>query len=290
MSRAPYQMEFNGLLFGLGTTIGVESVSGFDDFTMDMADVPVPRNWGDIPGLHTAQSKEVTIELTMGDDTDLALVLATFQPSAEPLPLYFNWPGLGDRFLYARVIGRARPVNPVAKFKKMVTVRLKAADPRIYAAAEQNGTLTPYNPSGGGTDYNKDGNTDYPGDPTAGEITAQNNGTTSTYPLILIYGPQDAGTMTGATVQNISTGAQADFDFITPMGASDIFTVDMRRIVTADAGDAPYIALGAVNRYGDWQLPRTPFALEPGVNVLRFEVDGTTTDASAVVRWRDASL
>ena len=290
MSRAAYQMQFNGTLFGLGTSIGIESVSGFDDFTMDMADVPVPRNWGDIPGLHTAQAKEVTIELTMNDDSDMALALATFQPSEFPIPLYFNWPGLGDRFVYARVIGRARPINPVSKFKKMLSVRFKAADPRVYAAAEQSGTLSPYNPSGGGTDYSKDGNTEYVGDPTAGEITATNAGTTSTYPLITLYGPQDAGTMTGATIQNITTGGEADFVFTTPMGASDIFTADMRRIVTANAGDDPYIALGAVNRYGDWQLPRTPFALVPGINVLRLEVTGTTTDASAVIRWRDASL
>lgn len=285
-----YQMSYNGLLFGMNEIVGIEEIKGFDDFEMAMGDVSIPRGWGDVPGLHTAEAKEVVIDLTMRTDLAMALALSTFLPNDEPLPLHLMVPELGNRFLYARVVGRAMPRNPISKFKKMLTVRFKIADPRIYAADQEEGSLTIYNPSSGGTDYNKDGNVDYAGDPTAGEITAQNDGTVDTYPLIRFYGPQDGGTMTGASIQNITTGAAADFDFTTPMGASDTFFADMRRIITSDTGSAPYVSLGAVNRYGDWQLPRTPLSICAGPNVLRLTVDGTTTDASAVVSWRDASL
>ena len=292
MARTDWQMEFGGVVFGMGTDIGLENIEGFEDFSMRMGDTAIPRGWGDIPGLHTAQSKEVSLELTCRDDAAMALALAIFQPSDEPQPLYLRVPELGDRFLYARVAGRNMPRTPVSKFKKMLTIRFKIADPRIYAAVEESDTLRIFDASGGGMDYAKDGVpwVDYAGDPTAGEITAQNDGSTDTHPLIRFFGPEDANTMTGATLTNITTGAQADFDFTTGMGAGDIFYADMRRIVTADTGDDFYVRLGNANRYGDWQLPRTPLALQPGPNVLRFEVDGTTNDASAVVTWRDASL
>ena len=284
-----YQMEYGGLTFGLGTAIGLEDIAGFDDFNMTMGDTSIPRQWGDVPGLHTAQGKEVTLQITTHDPAAMAIALAAFQPSDEPMALYLRMPGVGDRFVWARVISRAMPRNPGHKFKQMMTIRFKAADPRIYASVEESDTMSIYDPSGGGTDYAKNGNVNYIGDPTAGEITAQNDGSTLTYPLIRFYGPS-TGTMTGATVQNITTGAEAVFVFVTPMSIGDIFYADMRRIVTVDPGDEPYISLGVTNRYGDWQLPRTPFAIQPGPNVLRFEGTGTTTDASAVITWRDASL
>ena len=133
-------------------------------------------------------------------------------------------------------------------------------------------------------------NLDAEPDLAAGEIILVNSGNVDAHPLIRLYGPQDAGTLTGFTVQNITTGAQLDVDFTTPMVASDIFTVDMKRIVTVQTEGDPYINLGGANRYGDWNHPRTPFKLQPGTNVLRLEVDGTTTDASCVVTYRHTSL
>lgn len=282
-------MEFDGLTFGLGTSIGIEDIAGYDDFTMTMGDTAIPRNWGDIPGLHTAQGKEVTLQIKTTSADDMTIALAAFQPSEEPKMLHLKMPGVGDRFVWARVVGRAMPRNPGHKFKQMMTIRFKAADPRIYGSEEKSGTLSIYDPSGGGTDYAKNGNTNYIGDPTAGEITAVNDGSTDSYPLFRFYGPS-SGTMTGVTIQNITTGAESVFVFTTAMSAGDIFHADMRRIITVDPGDDPYIRLGATNRYGDWSLPRTPFPLQSGLNVLRFQGTGTTTDASAVVTWRDASL
>jgi hypothetical protein len=170
------------------------------------------------------------------------------------------------------------------------TVKLKAADPRVYSRAELTDTMSVYDPSGaGGMDFDKDGVTDYVADGTAGEITALNSGNADAYPLLRIHGPP-TGTMTGATVQNITTGGEAVFTFGSGLIATDIFTADFRRMVTLDGGDVPYVNLNGANRYGEWNLPRIPFTLAPGENVLRFIVTGTTTDANAVMVWRHTRL
>lgn len=96
--------------------------------------------------------------------------------------------------------------------------------------------------------------------------------------------------MTGAVLTNLTTGETAEFTFTTGLNPADIFTADFRRLVQADPGELPYIRLGGTNRYGDWDLPRIPFALAPGTNDIRFEITGTGTDPSCSVTFRDTSL
>lgn len=50
---------------------------------------------------------------------------------------------------------------------------------------------------------------------------------------------------------------------------------------------ATIVSLDGATRYNDWQLPREEFGLTPGDNVLRFEVDGTSTDAKCSLSWFD---
>jgi hypothetical protein len=283
-----YQMVYEGLTFGLGTDIGIEVIQGFEDYDVAMADSGIPRGWGDVPGLHTVRAREVVLQLSAKTDADLKLVLDTFQPAALPSPLYLTEPTFGERFVYARPIGRAFVRNPVHKFKKMVMVRFKLADPRLYA--EEHVHIVPLFDAGGGggAEYDFDFGVDFIGGAT-GDTSVTNHGNIAAYPTITIYAPSSGTTLT-ADLTNLTTGQVAGFTFATDLNPGDIFTADMRRIVVVDPGDSPYVRLSGTNRYGDWDLPRAPFAIEPGGNDLRFEISGSGVDASASVTFRDTTL
>jgi hypothetical protein len=283
-----YQMVYGGLTFGMDTAIGVEVIQGFEDFDVRIGDSPIPRGWGDVPGLHTVNSREVTLQLNAATLEDFEEILDTFQPTDTATPLYLTEPTFGERFVYARPIGRAFTRNPLHKFKHMVTIRLKLADPRLYGAQHVHAIPLYDSGGGGGAEYDFDYGIDFVGSAT-GDTTVTNGGNIDAYPTIVIFAPSSGTTLT-ATMTNLTTGQLAEFTFSTDLNPGDIFTADMRRIVVVDPGDTPYIRLGATNRYGDWDLPRSPFAIVPGANDLRFEISGSGPDVSASVTFRDSSL
>lgn len=286
MALADFQMSFNGLTIGLGTDIALEVISGLEDFSMGMGDSEIPRSWGDIPGLHTAQSREVTLEISTRTQANLDLVLTAFQPAVDPTPLAIKEPSRTERFVYARTVGRAVPRNPGTKFKKQCAVRLKLADPRTYSDAQYTELLSIYSASGGGFDYGADYGIDFVGG-TTGLKVVSNAGTALAYPLLRVYGPA-SGTLTGVLLTNNTNGDVFDCD--TTLLTGQNLDADMRRIVTVDPGDLPFIHIGGTSRYGDWQLPRTPFSLDPGDNELKFETSGTSTDVECAVIHRDTWL
>jgi hypothetical protein len=283
-----YQMVYDGLTFGLGTDIGIEVIQGFEDFDVRSGDSAIPRGWGDVPGLHTVNSREVILQLSAATAEDFETILNAFQPTETPTPLYLTEPTAGERFVYARPIGRAFIRNPVHKFKRMVTIRLKIADPRLYGAQHVHAIPLYDSGGGGGAEYDFDYGIDFVGGAT-GDTTVTNDGNADAYPNISIFAPT-SGTTVDATLTNTTTGQLAEFTFATDLNPGDIFTANMRRLVVVDPGGDPYIHLGGTNRYGDWDLPRAPFAIIPGANDLRFEIGGSGVDAAASVTFRDTSL
>lgn len=285
---ADYTMEYNGLVFGMGTDIKIEQISGFEDFDTSQGDSAIPREWGDVPGLHRVNSREVYLQLTAVDDDAWQIILDTFKPTDTPTALYLTEPTFGERFVYARPIGRYFVRNPIHKFKKMISIRFKLADPRLYGA-QKSGTIPLYDSGGGGgVEYDIDYGIDFTGGAT-GDTIVTNDGNADAYPTLAIYAPT-SGTSLTASLTNLDTGEIAEFTFSTDLNPGDIFTADMRRIVVVDPGDVPYIRLSGTNRYGDWDLPRAPFAIPPGSSTLRFEISGSGTDAVCSVTFRDTSL
>lgn len=285
---ANYQMEYEGLTFGFGTDIGLEVIEGFEDYDVASADTALPRGWGDVPGLHTVSARQVVLQIATRDTERFQEVLDTFQPTDMPKPLYLTEPETGRRFVYARPVGRSFTRNPIHKFKQMAAIRLKLADPRIYG--DEHTHLVPLYDSGGGggLDYDIDFGAEFTGGST-GDTTVTNHGNADAYPTILIFAPSSGTTLT-ATLTNLTNGETAEFTFSTDLSSGDVFTADMRRIVTVDPGSTPYIRLGGTNRFGDWDLPRTPFRIPPGSHDIRFEISGTGVDASASITFRDTSL
>lgn len=294
MALSDFHFSYNGLTFGKDEPIGLIDAEGLTDLTVALGDSAIPRGSGDVPGLAVAKPRNITLNLKANgakrseeladllDDAALA-----FRMGQAPLPLRFKEPGASERLVYARVTGVIVPRKPSLTFgHRPFTVRLKAADPRTYSAAEKSETLSVYDASGGGTDYGEDYGIEFVGG-SSGEKIVKNLGNADAYPLVRFYGPT-SGTVTGVEVTNLTTGKTLDIDSTILNG--QILSAEMRRLITVDPGEVPYINLDGSNRYGDWQLPREPFRLAPGDNVLRFEVTGTSTDALCVITYRDTWL
>lgn len=292
MALDDFTFEYNGLLMGKGTNVRITSIAGLDDWEVTTNSVTVPRGDGNIPGDDYVNAKmiELTMQIVNPSDGNFTAVQNAFLRQTASSPFKFKLPNRDEKLVFVRPHGRAVVHDPSAKFMMPISVRLRADDPRIYGVNQISGVLRPFNPSSGGTDYAKDGDTDYVGNPTSGELVLTNNGNVDAYPIIRLYGPQDGGSLTGFTIFNVTTGAQADFNFSTTMLAPDIFTVDMNRIVTVQTEDGPYINLNGDNRYSNWVHPRDIFSLRPGSNTLHLMIDGSTADTSCVVIYRHTSL
>ena len=297
---ADYQMNFRGLTFGLtpdgldSLPVGIMTVTGLEDLDIRAGNSTMPRGDGAIPGLHTINSREISLGLAASgasksqalSDT-VAATLAAFSRTQAPQPLYFKLPGMPERFIFARVIGRQVKHETARTFgHRPILVRLAAADPRIYGAEDTNRTLFIYDATGGGTDYGIDYGVDFTVD-TSAEVVLNNDGDDNAYPNVRFYGPP-TGTLTEVKLTNTTTGDELEItaDLLT----GQILSADMRRIISADPGTDPYIHLGGSTRYSDWTLPRTPIYLQPGSNLVRFETTGSTTDAVCVVNYRDTWL
>lgn len=294
MALDDYHFQWRGLTMGPGLPVRVEYVEGLDDLVARIGDMDLPRNHGAISGLHTVAAREVILGLTIVGEKrsqeladSVAEVLSLFRVTDDTYTLSFKEPGMAERFIYARLIGRQRPRNPSTTHgREQVVVRLRAADPRLYGAESKSATLGVYSASGGGMDYPGDYGLEFPVD-SSSEVVVVNDGDARAYPRLRFYGPT-VGTVTGVSVTNTTTGVV--FESVSDILTGQVLEADMRRIITADTGDTPYINLDGSSRWGDWQTPRTPLYLDPGYNALRFEVTGTSTDATCVANFRDTWL
>lgn len=299
---ADYEMEFRGLRFGGvdgSRPVGIRAIRGLQDFDARIGDTPIPRADGSVPGQHTVKSKEVQLHLLVngvkGSDTlehDFAAARAAFQRTDTPEQLYFKMPGQDESFIWARCIGRTEKKAVETAFgQRQLIARLVAADPRIYGSDQKSQTFNIYDGTAGGTNLPLGaGGTgfvvNFSAD-TSSETILHNAGDAPAYPLIRVYGPI-TGTCTAVKLTNTTTGQTSTFN--TTIATGQTLSIDMRRIITADPSDTPYVALDGSNRYGDWALPREPFYIAPGDNAIRFEITGTSTNVKCVITYRDTSL
>lgn len=301
MSLSDYQYSYRDLTMGAGTNIKVVNVDGLDDLDVRAGDMPMPRGVGDVPGLHVAAGREVILDLIITGDRDSQSLadlrkqaLAAFTPAVSAVrPFSFKEPGFDEQFVYARTIGRVSPRvperSPAYGYIPM-KVRLKLADPRIYGATLRSSVVPIYEAGGGGLDFDIDYAKEFAGGGggSGSERNLNNAGNSNAYPYLRFYGPETGATLNAVKVVNVTTGQEAQFtgDIL----SGQVLNADMRRVVTADPGDTPWVEIGGVNRYGTWDLPRDPFRLQPGDNLIRFITTGTSSESYLVAFWRDTSI
>jgi hypothetical protein len=293
LGLADYTFNYNGLTFGDGTGYFVDHHEGLEGFDTRVSDSDQPRGDGGIRGLDYVAPRVVAFTLALGETSDISYetrwqaLRAAFLPSrSADLPLTFKRPGQPERIVNCRPVQLTR-VEEYLHFDQIghPPLVLRAVDPRIYSSAQYNATATTYAAVGGGLDWSV-GN--WPVDYTGGSqnlLAITNNGTAPAYPLIRFFGPT-FGTCTGVTLTNITNGSV--LAIATTVTTGQILTADMTAAITG--ANTSVIDLSGSGRYGSWTVPRTPFSLSPGSNVLEFQVTGTSTDCVANIAWRDTWL
>ena len=297
MASTDYQVEYRGLVMGLGTNFHIVGLDGLEEDAVRMGDSTIPRAGGDIQGLHVPAARQITLDVivngvkgSQAQRDDVQALIDAFQHSDEAHNFYFQEPGfVGRRYVLARAAGRAQARDPRAPFTPRFKLRLKLADPRAYEENTNQGNLTDYDAGGGGMDYDVvEYGREYTVD-TSNQTTLTNAGNAKAWPVLRFYGPT-VGTITEVTLTNISTG-QAATVFSSTLLTGQILVADMDAIVAVRSTGLHVVRLGATNKFTEWDQPRDPFYLQAGENVLRFEISaGTSVDGLCTVTYRDTWL
>lgn len=296
MTLTDLQYSFRDLVFGEGCAVMVQSADGFEGFEVRDSDSDQPRGDGGIRGLDYSAPRLVGITLTLAELEDLdgsiyealwSSVRSTFAPSrARDYELAYKRPGQPERMIRCRPVSLGRS-EEYLKFNRVgqAPVVLRAADPRIYSTELHAGAVPLYTgPSAAGTDLPLDLSADFaPG--ARSEFVAQNAGNADAYPLLRFYGPA-VGTVTAVQLENTTTGQTLSID--AGVAEGQILQADMDAAATA--ANRPLITLDGTTKYGDWRLPRIPFAIAPGSNTLKFTASGTAASAVCRLQWRDTWL
>lgn len=276
---------------GDGTDVGVFEIDGLEGHSARVGDRELPRGHGSVPGAHYQAARQVLLGLQWappsGESTD-----ARWEDIAEAFAvetggqgeLVWKQPDRPERMIRCRPIMLPRRVDNASQYLASTKVALLAADPRIYSSSEHSVSVPLYTPSGGGLNFPLN----FPLNFAAGgvvDVVATNNGDADAYPTVRFHGPA-SGTCTGVVLSNRTTGV--DVDISATITSGQILTFDAGAYITG-SGEM-VVGLDGSSRYGDWTQPRTPLALQPGDNVLRFTITGTATAMTAVVTFRDTWL
>lgn len=290
LGLADHTFNYGGLTFGQGTGYYVDHHEGLEGFDTRVSDSDQPRNDGGIRGLDYVAPRTVAFTLALGETSDTAFetrwqaLRAAFLPSrSTDMPLTFKRPGQAERFVNCRPVQLTR-VQEYLQFDQVghPPLVLRAVDPRIYSSVQYSQNATVYATTGGGMNWPV---TLWPVNYTGGMqslLSIVNNGTAPAYPLIRFYGPL-TNTCTGVTLTNRTNGSVLAIN--TTILTGQILTADMTAAVTG--ANTSVIDLSGSSRYGSWVVPRTPFSLSPGDNVITFQVTGSSTDCLCNLTWRD---
>lgn len=273
-----------GQTFGEGTLLHVERVTGIESVAVRSGNRPIPRRDGSTPGFNFVESKIITFDCIADGGSAYGLALESIKPSTlEVGELHFKLPYLDQRFFRARLVSRSEEIGPTSFNDYPFTMAFEAADPRAYGNVQRTKSVQIFNSVSGGTDFEIDYEVDFSiaaGD--SGLTIATNLGRCPAFPVVRFYGPT-VGTCTGVLLENVTNGDSIDVD--ATILTDQILTVDMDSRVRGEAG--LIVSLDGSSRYGSWQLPRNDFSLAVGDNILKLSIDGTSTDVTAVLSWRD---
>lgn len=187
-----------------------------------------------------------------------------------------TWTPSGSVQQYIRV-RRQQPVRVTGAWQKTFQVPLVAADPRVYSSAlHTSSVVTSSSPTSAGRSYSKSYNLAYSAAAPLGQLLVTNAGTSTTYPIIRVYGPGN-----NPKIYNFTTGQTIALTY--SLGAGDWLTVDtLNHTVMLNDTSSRYSVVDFLNT--SW------WGLLPGVNDLRIAFDSYIAGSSLRVDWRDAWL
>ena len=268
MALDNYQIEYRGVTMGPDTDYDLIKIEGIHDITVRDTDRDNPRTHGVIPGIHSASYRLIRVQLEVVKGTssissyaaDVQTLLNALSPDQHMWPsetddqLTFKFPGEDKSFLYCRPVRRTRPRRVDTEYGfTPIKFELKTYDPRIYSTTlDDSGTQL-------------------------GAFSVTNNGGALAYPIITCK----VDTLGGMFITNNQNDSIFSLAGFSPNESGII--ADMGRWVRG-RGDLLIVYKGTTNYYPEWQIPRNPFYLSPGVNSLQLTV---SADAEVVIESRD---
>lgn len=286
-----YQFWFGGStepgkVFGIDTEIDVVSAEGIEEIKIRSGTRTLPRDDGSVPGLHLVASKDVIFDLDILGDTEYYSFLDALVPKQNTEgEVHWKFPGQAQKFMRGRVFARSDKRTGFTNSKIPMTLVFEIADPRIYDLVNESETINIFSPQAEGIDFEIDFEVDFTLVGGGGfDVVHTNDGNADAYPLVRFFGPT-SGTCTAVKLVNRTTGV--DLELNTTILSGQILTCDMD--ARKRGSGSRIIDLSGASRYGDWVLPRDTFYLQPGDNVIRLEITGTSIDVVAVTNWRATS-
>lgn len=206
-------------------------------------------------------------------ETYLDSLKYNYKPVQDPIPFYFNPPGIGERLLYVKSRG-VRYDWDTARRIGMTSIQfmLYAEDPRIYTGGNALSTTIAFGGSTGvGLAFSFGFNVDFGGGSTPAGANVTNSGNRPAPVVIVITGP-----VTNPVVGNTTSGRTLRFNIT--LGALDTLTIDtLYRTVYLN---------GNINRRNTLTTPEW-FYIEPGTNQI-FYGGLTGTGSSINLTFRSA--
>lgn len=277
-----WMVEFNGDVVGDGEVASLVMVEGLSDLpAVRTADKELLRRHGLHPGDDFMGGKDIILTLEIGAsgtslDTEIENLSAAFQPGDER-EMVFQIPGVaggGKSIVYARPRAMSAPQNLQWVYGlPVVTVRLAASDPRLYAFTESTETDT-LPTTEGGMEFNETPPITFGAVSTGGLFTCTNAGTFETWPVIKLTGP-----VTDPVVYNTTSGEHLAFDI----------TVASGDYLLIDSGARTVLLNGTASRYSTLEVGSNWWPLAAGDNEIRYEA-ATTTSSNITLTWRSAWL
>ena len=283
-SLNPYSFAFNGFVFGgASSPYQILQVDGLEALpTLRVQDSDRGYQDGMFSGRDFFSGRTITVTLQimsgngLGAQANFNLLQAALQPQQTgTTPLQFQL-SVGDNFQYvnARVRKGMSTVDPDYTYGKIkAQYDFFCPDPRYYDYTTQTASMAPTNPLG--RSYNRTYDLTFGGGTQTQTATVVNSGTTTTYPIITIYGPV-ANPVVGST-----TSSQA-LSFNYTMIQSDIISIDLQyKTILLNGNPARNLLKGS----SQW------FAAAPGTSLFYFAGDpGSTTigQTNATVQWNNA--
>jgi hypothetical protein len=257
------QVEWNGTLWGPGTSFRVRSIDGWRSLPqLDNLNVERPSRHGAWAARRLAQQRLVTIRLqpqSFGDRTLTDDLLAELDAVTGVLGDETEWPlvvkGFGaPQMVFGAIADRDIPMDDLYSVgAPNVSLLIVCSDPRRYS-------------------INRTG-VDLPADQT---VEVANAGNTPTNPILRITGPVTDPVITNLTLDRI-------VQFGVTLGSGEQLVID------TDAGTAVVGSDSQMQHLTGVSVPVTEFVLARGSNQLRYE-PGAGGIAPVVCLYRDSWL
>jgi len=262
--NSSWQLLWNGMSIGAGTSYGIAEVSGIREIP-DMRTTDDDRSLQDgtflAPDFMTGRTIAATVTIVGTSDADLATKVQTFENAFVPntgstaeLPIYWQLPNGYQRRAFGRLRRRSAVVDFNYQFHAaQCAIQFYCSDPLTYDVFDTNATLSPSTAFAGRT-YNRVFPFSYGSGVNSSTINAVNSGNVDTYPSIIFTGPSQ-----NPYIINNTTGSYLWFNIT--MNQGDTFVVDTRNQTALLNGSS---VRGNLIQGSTWMV------LQPGLNNLQF--------------------